>query len=239
MLRPFSFKGFFNAPQPFVPDPRIRGRARFASALIFAAAVAAAAVSRHIPPEHSGILLKLEFATSAGDVVRQVPAAVRDRILRAQRDDSLLLIPVIWAVFASSGLVLLLSGGRVNRAFGTIVILSSTVAAACDLRENMLIVDALTDAGADGNPAKWARPKWLFFFLSTLALSVPLLTASPHLRLHANLTAILFAAAGLWGLWTSAFNHAGIREVLPCLAIALFLLALIFLWDPEFLAKSS
>lgn len=234
-----SILPFFGAPQAVVPDPRLRSWARFASALIFAAAVAAAAVTRHIPSTHDGILLKLEFATSAGEVLRQVPAEMRDRILRAQRDDSLLLIPVYWAFFAASGVVLLLSGGRVNRASGAMVILGITVAAACDLRENALLVEALTDPAADGNPARWARPKWLLFFISTLALSAPLLTATPHLRLHANLAALSCAVAGLWGLWTSTFRHTGIPEVFPALAVALFLLALLFLWDPEFLAKPS
>jgi hypothetical protein len=52
-------------------------------------------------------------------------------------------------------------------------------------------------------------------------------------------TGLLLAFAGLWGLWASAFDHAAISSVFTWLAIALFLLALLFLWDPEYLGTSS
>lgn len=230
---------FFSAPAPTDVDPRVRRWARIASALIFASSVSVAAVNRHIPADNKGILNRLAFAESVTQVKSSLTDDLIGRVYRANRDDSLLLVPVYWAVFTVSGVVLLLSCGRVNRTFGSIVIVSITVAAACDLRENSLIMEGLRDGGADGVPASWARFKWLFFFLSTFALSAPLLSASPHRDLHHTLTGLLLAIAGLLGLWLSAFDHTGISEAFAYLAAGLFLLALLFLWDPECLTTTA
>ena len=236
-----ALRRFFSGRQPpaGVTDPKVRRWAAIAAALIFGSAIAAAAVTRHIPKAHKGILLTLEFAPSAEAVRTLVPGDLRDAILRAQRDDSLMLIPVYWAVLTATGVVLILSGGRINRAVGVTVIVSIAVAAACDLRENALIVSALTAIVPTGSPAPWALAKWLLLFTSATAMSIPLLTRSRRLRFHANLTAVLFAFAGLRGLWASAVHHAAVPLAVAVLVVSLFLLALLFVWDPDFFAKPS
>jgi hypothetical protein len=223
-----------------VTNRGVRRWSGIAAALIFGSAIAAAAVSRHIPSAHSNLILDLEFAESAEGVRALVPADLRDAVVRALRDDSWMLIPAYWALFTATGMVLILSGGRINRAVGVIVIISITIAAACDLRENAAIAAALTAVAAPAaGPAPWALAKWLLLFTAASALSVPLLTRRRRLRFHANGTGVLFAIAGLRGLWAAAFHHAGVPSAVTVLVLALFLSALLFVWDPDFFAKPS
>lgn len=223
-----------------VTNRGVRRWSGIAAALIFGSAIAAAVVTRHIPKAHSSLLLDLEFAESAESVRALVPADLRDAVVRAQRDNSWILIPAYWALFTATGMVLILSGGRINRAVGVIVIISISVAAGCDRRENSVIAAALTAVAAPAaGPASWALAKWLFLFTAASALSVPLLTRSRRLRFHANGTAVLFAIAGLRGLWAAAFHHAGVPSAVTVLVLALFLSALLFVWDPDFFAKPS
>jgi hypothetical protein len=233
-----ALTGYFaGAVPPAVIERRIRPWAGAAAALIFGSAIAAAAVNRHIPKQHAGILLTLEFAASGDEVRARVPDDVRAAVLRAQRDDSRIFIPVYWALFSAAGMVLVLSGGRIPRISGWAVIAAITAAAVCDLRENMLIGRALD--GASGSPAPWALAKWRLLFAIAGTLSVPLLTRSRHLRLHANGTAVLFAAACLRGLIASAGNLDAIPSATLVLAAALFFLALLFIWDSGFFALPS
>jgi hypothetical protein len=231
---------FSRGQPPAVVERRVRRWAGTAAALIFVSAIAVAAVTRHIPKQHDGLLLTLEFAPSAEAIRRIVPADMRQAVLGAQYDDSWMLIPAYWAVFTTTGLVLLLSGGPINRLCGWTVIAAVTLAAAFDLRENLVIIAALRDSSSpEAAPAPWALAKWLLLFLVAAVLSVPLLTRNRHLRLHANATAVLFAVAGVRGLWASAFNHAAIPWATGRLAVALFLLALLFVWDSDFFAQPS
>jgi hypothetical protein len=231
---------FSRADAPAVIERRVRRWAGAAAALIFGSAIAVAAVTRHIPKQHGGILLALEFAPSAAAIRGIVPADMRAAVMRSQRDDSFMLIPAYWALFATIGGVLVLSGGRINRICGWTVIAGVTLAAACDLRENVVITAALRDASpSEASPARWALVKWILLFLIAAVLSVPLLTRTRHLRLHANSTALLFLLAGLWGLWASARNLAGVPTATMVFALAIFLLALLFIWDPDFFAEPS
>lgn len=231
---------FTVAPAPAAAERRIRRWAHAAALLIFGSAIAVTAVNRHIPEQHTGILLALELADSGDDVRARVPAGVRDAVRRAHRDDSWLLIPAYWAVFSACGMVLVLSGGRIPRLCGWAVIAGITIAALCDWRENALIEAALDDAASDATPAPWALAKWRLLFAVCAAMSVPLLTLSRHLRLHANLTAVLFVAASAWGLVASTGGSSGgILTATTLLAAALFLLALLFLWDSGFFARPS
>jgi hypothetical protein len=223
-----------------VSHRNIRRWANGASALIFAAAVAATAVNRHIPKTHPGVLLELEFAPTAQDV-RDVtsPADLRAAIMRAQRADSVLLIPAYWALFAVSGMVLMLSGGPVNRFCGFAAMLTITIAAAVDLRENAVIEAALTSTAQAAGPARWATAKWLLLFASAGALGVPLLTRARRLRFHANLTAALFAIAALHGVLATLVRPIALPSAVFALAAALFCLALLFLWDPEYFSPPT
>jgi len=234
-----ALTGYFaGAAPPAVIERRIRRWAGAAAALIFASAIAAAAVTRHIPKPHGGILLTLEFAASGDEVRERVPDDIRAAVLRAQRDDSWIFIPAYWALFSASGMVLVLSGGRIPRASGWVVIAGISAAAVCDLLENRMIRVALHD-GASGSPAPWALAKWLLLFAIAGTLSVPLLTRSRHLRLHANGTAVLFAVACVRGLIASLGSVDGIQSATIVLAAALFLLALLFIWDSGFFAQPS
>jgi hypothetical protein len=220
-------------------DHHIRRCAHAAAVLIFGLAIAAAAVYRHIPKDHPRILLAIELAASGDEVRARAPVDVRAAVLRAQRDDSRLFIPAYWAVFSACGIVFLLSGGRIPRLSGWVVIAGVTIAALLDLRENALINAAL-GGSSQATPAPWGLAKWRLLFAVAAALSVPLLTRSRHLRLHANLTAVLFLAASVWGLASSVRDSTGgIQMATAWLAAGLFLLALLFLWDSGFFARTS
>jgi hypothetical protein len=219
---------------------RVRRWAAIAGALIFTVAVAAVAVTRHIPKEHNGILLRLEFAADANDLRALVPADVRLAVLRAQRDDTWLFVPAYWAVFSAIGMVLVLSGGRINRVSGCLVIAGITTAAVCDWRENAVIAQALRATGQPGvSPAGWAAAKWTLLFLVSGALCVPLLTRNRRVRIHANTTAMLFAVAAVWGVWASFASHGALPGATVLLGGAMFMLALLFIWDSEFFARPS
>jgi hypothetical protein len=219
---------------------QVRRWAAIAGALIFVLAVAAAAVARHIPKEHGGIVLAVQFAPDANALRALVPPDLQSAVLRAQRDDTWIFIPAYLAVFTVTAVVLVLSGGRINRVFGWLVIAGIAAAAVCDWRENALIADALRAAGPpEISPASWAFAKWTFLFLSSGALSVPLLTRNPRVRIHANTAAVLFAVAAAWGVSAAAFNHGALPRATMVLGGALFMLALLFIWDSEFFAKPS
>jgi hypothetical protein len=219
---------------------QVRRWAAIAGALIFVLAVAAIAVARHIPKQHNGILLALEFAPDAAALRALVPPDVQSAVLRAQRDDTWIFIPAYWAVFTTIAVVLALSGGPVNRVSGWLVIAGIAAAAVCDWRENALIGDALRATGPpETSPARWAFAKWTLLFLTSGALSVPLLTRNRRVRIHANATAVLFAGAAVWGVSAAAFNHGALPRATIVLGGALFMLALLFIWDSEFFAKPS
>ena len=219
---------------------QVRRWAATAGALIFLLAVAFTAVTRHIPKQHAGILLALEFAPDANALRTLVQSDVQSAVLRAQRDDTWIFIPAYWAVFTAIAVVLVLSGGRINRVCGWLVIAGIAAAAVCDWRENALIANALRATGPpEISPARWAFAKWTLLFLTSGALSVPLLTRNRRVRIHANSTAVLFAVAAVWGVSASAFNHGALPRATMVLGGALFMLALLFIWDSEFFAKPS
>ena len=230
---------FSDATPPPAAIRRVKRWAAVAGALIFVLPIAAIAVTRSIPKAHKDILLRLEFAATPEAVRAATPADAQLAVVRAQRDDSQFLIPAYWAVFTTIGIVLWVSGGRVNRVCGVAIAAGIAVAAVCDWRENVLIIAALAGEPASASPAPWALAKWNLLFVVALILAVPLATRSQHLRIHANLTAVLFAIAAVRGLWGTGFNHAAIPEATVILAIAIFLLALLFIWDAEFFSKDS
>jgi len=218
----------------------VRRWAAIAGALIFVLAVAAIAVARHIPKEHSGILLALEFAPDANALRALVPPDLQAAVLRAQRDDTWIFIPAYWAVFTTIAAVLALSGGRINRVSGWLVIAGIAVAAVCDWRENALIADALRATGPpELSPARWAFAKWTLLFLTSGALCVPLLTRNRRVRIHANTAAVLFAVAAAWGVSAAVFDHGALPRATLVLGGGLFMLALLFIWDSDFFAKPS
>jgi hypothetical protein len=219
---------------------QVRRWTAVAGALIFVLAVAAVAVTRHIPRSHSGILLALEFAPDANALRALVPADVQPAVRRAQRDDTWIFIPSYWAVFTAIGVVLVLSCGRTNRMSGWLVIAGVAAAAVCDWRENALIGRSLSATAApDITPAGWAFAKWTLLFLTAGALSVPLLTRNRRVRVHANTTAVLFAWSAVWGVWAAAANPAALPRATMVLGGGLFMLALLFIWDSDYFAKPS
>ena len=219
---------------------QVRRWAAIAGGSIFVLAVAAIAVARHIPQKHSGILLALEFAPDANALRALVPADVQAAVLRAQRDDTWIFIPAYWAVFSAIAVVLVLSGGRINRVSGWLVIAGIAMASVCDWRENALIADALRATGPpDVGPAGWAFAKSTLLFLTSGALSVPLLTRNRRVRIHANTTAVLFAVAAVWGVSAAAFDHGALPRATMVLGGALFMLALLLIWDSHFFAEPS
>ena len=108
------------------------------------------------------------------------------------------------------------------------------------LARNALIIQALGATGAPAtSPARWAAAKWTLLFLTSGALSVPLLTRNRRVRIHANAAAVLFAVAAGWGVWAAMANHGALPRATMVLGGALFLLALLLIWDADFFAKSS
>ena len=113
-------------------------------------------------------------------------------------------------------------------------------AAVSDWRENALIADALRATGpTEISPARWAFAKWMLIFLVAGALSVPLLTRNRRVRIHANTAAVLFAVAAGWGVWASISNHSALPPATMVLGGALFMLALLLIWDSDFFARPS
>ena len=113
----------------------MRRCAALAGALIFVLPVAAIAVARHIPKPHNGIGLALQFAPDANALRALVPPDVLAAVLLAQRDDTWFFIPAYLLVFTAIAVVLVLSGGRINRWSGWVVIAGIAAAAVCDWRE--------------------------------------------------------------------------------------------------------
>lgn len=232
---------YFRDEKPTSRSTRlVRRWAAIAGALIFVLAVAASAVARHIPKQHNGILLVLEFAPNANALRALVTPDVQPAVLRAQRDDTWIFVPTYWATFTAIAVVLVLSGGGINRVFGWLVIAGIAAAAVSDWRENALIADALRATGpTEISPARWAFAKWMLIFLVAGALSVPLLTRNRRVRIHANTAAVLFAVAAGWGVWASISNHSALPPATMVLGGALFMLALLLIWDSDFFARPS
>ncbi|HUE86324.1 MAG TPA: hypothetical protein VMO26_09625 [Vicinamibacterales bacterium] len=218
----------------------VRRVAHAAAILVFAIAAAAAAVNRELPASESNLLLELEFASTPQAVRARVEPSMRDAVDRAQRADSRFLIPAYWAAFVAAGIVLVVSRGSANRRFALAVMLLITVAAAADYGENDAIGIALSAAPAEGAaPLIWARVKWVAFFLATAALVPPLVAASRARGTHATLTALCLAAAAVVGLAATAVFTSAMPYAVMLLALGLFGLALLFLWNPEYFATTS
>ena len=211
----------------------IRGWAKAAAILTFVTGVAGAAVGRHVPQQQPPLLLSLEFADSAQEVRRLAPAELRAAVMRAQRADSWLLIPSYWALFAASGVVMMLSGGIRNRAIGIAAIAAITAAAALDYRENAVIASALDAPGiTTGSPQWWATGKWLLIFL-TSSLVGAAFALHPRRRPHAFVSSALLVIGGAAGLYATLFAHALVQPASGVMAAGLLLLALLWIWSPE------
>jgi hypothetical protein len=217
---------------------RVRVWAVVASALIFGLAVAFVAVARHVPKERADLHVTLAFAASADAVRGPIPASLYPAVLEAQRDDSHFFIPLYWAAIASVGGFLLLNGGSLNRRSGWAVLLLVSAIAFCDLRENARIVDALGATSQEG-PAPWGLLKWLLVFVLAGIMALPLLRRMDSLRKHARLVAWTFAASCGLGLPATLFVHALIPWAALAFGAGLFLLALLLIWDYNFLGTRS
>jgi hypothetical protein len=166
------------------------------------------------------------------------PASLYLAVLDAQRDDSHFFIPLYWAAIASVGGFLLLNGGQLNRRSGWTVILIISAVAFCDLRENARIVDALGSASPEG-PAPWGTVKWLLVFVLAGVVALPLLRRMDSLRKHAKLVARTFAVSSVFGLLATLFFHGMIPWAMLTFAAGLFLLALLLIWDFNFLGARA
>jgi hypothetical protein len=221
----------------------VRRWAKTAAVLIFVTAVSAVVVGRGIPQQQPPLLLSLEFATSADEIRQLIPPLLRDAVLRAQRADSWLFIPSYWALFVATGLVMRVSGGdqaKRNRTLGLAVIVAITLTAAFDYFENAAIAVALEPVpSSDGaNPRPWAIAKWLLLFVS-VGLVAAAVGLRPKPKPHAILTAALLAAASALGIVATLFARDYIQPAVGVMAVGLLLLALLWIWSPAYLARSS
>ena len=217
---------------------RLRRTAKLAAILTFFVAIAAAAVTREVPRDRPQLLLSLEFADSAEEVRRLAPAAVRDAVIRAQWLDTALLIPSYWALFFVSGRTISRSGGERHRRLGRVVMVTICAAAAFDYAENAAIAAALADAGLVwGVPAVWAYGKWLLFYGTAVALGA-VLCAAPARRFHGRLAGLLVGLAGAAGVTATLVSTPWVPAAIPGLFAGLVLLALLWLWDPEYLVRN-
>ena len=221
----------------------IRGHARAVAVLVFAAAIAADAVQSSLPCGTGDVTQRLQFATDSSVVQHVAPpgSEIRAAALAAQRLDTRILVPAYWLLFAATGLLFWRSLGRIDRVGGAVVIALATGAALFDFLENRAIVAALTDAGPFRSAAQWATIKWALVFAATLALAFPFLARlkiSHQSRPLAVITGMVLMAGGLIGL--SVWRGDGwITVALPTIAIGLLLMALLFLWDPEYLDEAT
>lgn len=230
---------YFADSQPLaVRLVRIRVWAFLASTLIFGLAVAFVAVARHLPKERAGLHVTLAFAKSADEVRASMPTALQLAVLEAQNDDSRFFIPIYWLAIAAIGGFLLLNGGRLNRRSGWAVLLLISAVAGCDLLENSRIVDAL-GATSHAGPAPWGWLKWLLVFLLAGVMALPLLNRMNTLRKHARLVARTFAISCVLGLVGTLLFHAFIPIAALLFAVGLFLLALLLIWDYNFLGTHA
>jgi hypothetical protein len=221
----------------------IRGHAWAVAVLVFAAAIAADAVQSSLPCGTGDVTHSLQFATDSSVVQNVAPpgSAIRAAALAAQRLDTRILVPGYWLLFAGAGLLLWRTRGRIDRGAGTVVIALATGAALFDFLENRIIVAALTDGAPFRSAALWATVKWALVFAATLALALPFLARLkiPHQsRPLAVMTGLVLMAGGLIG--SSVWRGDGwIAAALATIAIGLLLMALLFLWDPEYLDEAS
>ena len=221
----------------------VRRWAKTAAILIFVTAVSAVVVGRDIPQQQPPLLLSLEFARSAEEVRQLIPPQLSDAVRRAQRADSWLFIPSYWALFVATGLVMRVSGGehaRRNRTLGIALIVAITLTAAFDYLENAAIAVALEPAGGSGSadPRPWAIAKWLLLFVSA-GLVAAAVGLRPKPKPHAILTTALLAAASALGIVATLFARHYIQPAVGVMAAGLLLLALLWIWSPTYLARSS
>lgn len=218
----------------------IRRWAKAAAILVFLSAVSAMAVDRHVPKQQPPLLLSLEFAESADEVRQLASPELRGAVSLAQRADNVIFIPSYWALFAATGVVILVSGGTKNRALGIGVIAGITAAAALDYFENAAIAAALEPVteSVSGSPRPWAVGKWLLLFAAA-GLVAAAVGSHPKPKPHAILTAVLLGIACASGVAATLFAFQYVPRAVFVMALGLFSLALLWIWSPMYLARTS
>jgi hypothetical protein len=222
-----------------VSHTSIRRSAKAAAILTLIAAVAGAAVGRHVPRQQAPLVLSLQFAESANDVRRLTPPTLQANVLRAQRDDAWFFIPSYWALFCAAGVVMVLSGGTRNRTLGIATIAVISVTAVLDYGENAAIAAAFVPGEAIvSHPARWAVAKWTLLFVAAGLLGAALMLI-PRRGLHAMLAGGLLNVAAIVGIGGALFAPELVQSAVAAMAAGLLLLALLWIWNPAYLARPA
>ena len=226
-------------------DKRSRTTRRHAwavAALVLASAIAGDAVQSRLPCGGGDLIQALQFADSRLLVMRMVPAGspINHAAIEAYRLDTILFVPSYWLVFTSAGLLLMRTGWHVDRLLAAAIIAAATGAAVFDIVENRLIGAALANSDDFRSPIAWATAKWTLAFGAILCVSLALLLRlkqkhqSRTLGIVAGALLLAGSAAGLHVVRGPSWLAA--TSVLS--AIGLLLLALSFIWDPEYLFET-
>jgi hypothetical protein len=221
--------------------PSRRLLARTVAVLVLFTAVAGQVVRRPIPCTTPGVLLSLEFAATQADADRLAPprTPLRDGVREAQQRDNWF-IYVYGLLFLSAAGLVARRGTRYDKVVAVGIGVLTLLAGFYDWRENQAIVAALSGPPATGDfesPAGWAADKWRLIFLAAFALATPFLnriTKVSESRALATVMGLLLLAPTAIGAWTSTL-HRAVELGTPLLALGFLLLALLCVWEPDYL----
>ena len=226
-----------------MPSLSTRRHAWAVAVLVLTSAIAGDAVQSRLPCGGGNVFQMLQFAENKLLVMRIAPAgsSLNAAAIEAQRLDTRLFIPIYWLLFASAGLLFARTGKNPDRLAGIGIIAAASGAAWSDLQENRLILAALANADDFRSPINWAMAKWALVFAATLGLSLPplLRVKRPHQsRVLAVVAGILLLAGSVIGL-NVLRGPEWLGAAVALAAIGLLLMALSFIWNPEYLFETA